>query len=161
MLQEDDYLQAWQLATVNRVDLNVIVDYAWPRFLQHSRKFVEAVGDDQAVCDLLSALRSDSVTAPGGLYASALPDPDTEPLNVRLVLQTAYSTCQIAFAFSVMPSCTAVDNPIFQLDEQNLLPAQKALLFSLEVRHQNIIWCRVRQHRRCFRLGRRWQLCAK
>lgn len=75
MLQDDDFREAWRLAAVNRVDLNVLVDYAWPRFLEHGSDFVAAVGDDQAVCDLLAALNDSSVTALGGLYASALPDP--------------------------------------------------------------------------------------
>jgi hypothetical protein len=57
------------------VDLNIIVDYAWPRFLAHVSEFVHALVDDQAVCDLLAALRPDSVAAPGGSYASALPRP--------------------------------------------------------------------------------------
>ncbi|KAK9915662.1 hypothetical protein WJX75_002381 [Coccomyxa subellipsoidea] len=74
-LLEDDYAAAWRLATVNRVDLNIIVDYAWPRFLAHVSEFVHALVDDQAVCDLLAALRPDSVAAPGGSYASALPRP--------------------------------------------------------------------------------------
>lgn len=73
--QGDDFGEAWRLATVNRVDLNVLVDYAWPRFLGRCSQFVAALGDDQAACDLLGALREESVAAPGGLYASALPDP--------------------------------------------------------------------------------------
>ena len=74
-MQADAFGEAWRLATVNRVDLNVLVDYAWPRFLEHGVQFVAAVGDDQAVCDLLAALKEGSVTAAGGLYAQALPDP--------------------------------------------------------------------------------------
>ncbi|CAK0773220.1 hypothetical protein CVIRNUC_004042 [Coccomyxa viridis] len=74
-LLADAFGEAWRLATVNRVDLNVLVDYAWPRFLEHGAQFVAAVGDDQAVCDLLAALKEGSVTAAGGLYAQALPDP--------------------------------------------------------------------------------------
>ena len=77
-LQENNYGEAWRLATLNRVDLNVLVDYAWPRFLEHGRYFVAAVGDDQAVCDLLAALKEGSVTAPGGRYARALPDPPAD-----------------------------------------------------------------------------------
>jgi hypothetical protein len=63
----------------------VIVDYAWPRFLCHGRDFIEAVADDQAVCDLLSALRSDSVCAPGGLYASAMPHPDAPMVSCGML----------------------------------------------------------------------------
>lgn len=67
------------MATTNRVDLNLLVDYAWPRFLGHAEAFVRAIGDDLALCDVLAALRPGSVAAPGGLYASALPGPpDTQ-----------------------------------------------------------------------------------
>ena len=86
-LQENDFGDAWRLATVNRVDLNVLVDYAWPRFLEHGRDFVAAVGDDQAVCDLLAALKDGSVTAPGGLYARALPDPPADQVHEPSGLQ--------------------------------------------------------------------------
>ncbi len=82
---------------MNRVDLNVMVDYAWPRFLDHAADFVRAVVDDQAVCDLLAALRPDSVAAPGGLYASALPRPG--PATVSPLYQQAvrviYPTCDL------------------------------------------------------------------
>ena len=65
------------------MDLNVLVDYAWPRFLEHGREFVAAVGDDQAVCDLLAALKEGSVTASGGRYARALPDPPADQVRER------------------------------------------------------------------------------
>lgn len=81
-LQEDDFAAAWRLATANRVDLNLLVDYAWPRFLGCAARFVAALGDDQAVCDLLAALREGSVAAPGGLYASVLPAPPPRAAEV-------------------------------------------------------------------------------
>ena len=83
-MQADAFGEAWRLATVNRVDLNVLVDYAWPRFLEHGAQFVAAVGDDQAVCDLLAALKEGSVTAAGGLYAQALPDPPAAQVRPHL-----------------------------------------------------------------------------
>ena len=95
IVQADAFGEAWRLATVNRVDLNVLVDYAWPRFLEHGSQFVAAVGDDQAICDLLAALKEGSVTAAGGLYARALPNPPAaqvchHPLSQRALMQ---STC--------------------------------------------------------------------
>ena len=42
-LARHDYARAWALATINRVDLNLIVDYSWPSFLVHARDFVVAV----------------------------------------------------------------------------------------------------------------------
>lgn len=57
-----------------RVDLNLIVDYAWPTALRHARELVNSLpGSDTDLCDLLAALREDSVIAPQeGLYADAL-----------------------------------------------------------------------------------------
>ncbi len=36
--------EAWDLATVNRLDLNVLADYRWPCFLGQADAFVEQVG---------------------------------------------------------------------------------------------------------------------
>ena len=41
-------MAAWRLATENRLDLNVLVDYAWPAFLADAPGFVRALDDDQA-----------------------------------------------------------------------------------------------------------------
>lgn len=35
--------EAWDLATVNRLDLNVLADYCWPRFLAQADAFVAQV----------------------------------------------------------------------------------------------------------------------
>lgn len=67
---------------MNRVDPNLLVDYAWPRFLGRAERFVRALNDDQAVCDLLAALGEGSVAAPGGLYASVLPAPPPQATEV-------------------------------------------------------------------------------
>ena len=92
-LQDNEFGEAWRLATTNRVDLNVLVDYAWPRFLQRCGDFISAVGDDQAICDLLAALKPGSVTAPGGLYASALPDPPAAEVSCALQMIAKQCTC--------------------------------------------------------------------
>ena len=55
------------------MDLNLLVDYGWPRFLQTAADFVRQVPDDQDLMDLLSAVRDDSVIAEGGLYAGLPP----------------------------------------------------------------------------------------
>lgn len=73
--QDEDYAEAWRLASVHRVDLNLVVDYDWPRFLCRVDSFVEQVPDDQDLVDLLSALREDSVVADGGLYSGLPPPP--------------------------------------------------------------------------------------
>jgi elongator complex protein 1 len=43
------------------VDLNLMVDYCWPRFLSRAEQFVAAVPDASELCDLLLALRPGSV----------------------------------------------------------------------------------------------------
>ena len=42
-LQRGEYGEAFELTSNNRVDLNVIVDYAWPAFLTHAGDFVKEV----------------------------------------------------------------------------------------------------------------------
>lgn len=42
-LNKEMYDEAWELSTVNRVDLNIIVDYNWPEFLQQTKAFVASV----------------------------------------------------------------------------------------------------------------------
>ncbi|PNH07535.1 Elongator complex protein 1 [Tetrabaena socialis] len=71
-LRRLDYGEAWRLATVHRVELNLLVDYGWPSFIQHVPQFVAAVPRPSDLCDLLFALRPGSVLAQGGAYADAL-----------------------------------------------------------------------------------------
>lgn len=42
-MQAHQYGDAFELTSNNRVDLNVIVDYAWPDFLKHADDFVKEV----------------------------------------------------------------------------------------------------------------------
>lgn len=37
------YSKAWRLATANRVDVNILVDYRWPAFLSQAPAFVQQV----------------------------------------------------------------------------------------------------------------------
>lgn len=53
-----------------RVDLNLLVDYAWPRFLSAAPSFVAAVPSASDLGDLLLALSPSSTLAAGGLYAN-------------------------------------------------------------------------------------------
>lgn len=43
LTQAHRYGEALELTSNNRVDLNVIVDYAWPHFLSHAADFVKEV----------------------------------------------------------------------------------------------------------------------
>lgn len=63
------------------MDLNVLVDYGWPSFLDNAAAVVEAVPHASVLGDLLAALREHSVTAAGGLYASM---PAYKPAQVCL-----------------------------------------------------------------------------
>lgn len=69
-LELQQYRRAWDLAVTNRVDLNLLVDYAWPRFLEHAEQFVASVQDPSDLCDLFFALQQSSVLAQGGMYES-------------------------------------------------------------------------------------------
>ncbi|GFR43050.1 hypothetical protein Agub_g4056, partial [Astrephomene gubernaculifera] len=42
-LRGRQYGEAWRLAAIHRVDLNLLVDYRWPAFLSHAAEFVCAV----------------------------------------------------------------------------------------------------------------------
>ncbi|DBA88250.1 hypothetical protein WJX77_011440 [Trebouxia sp. C0004] len=78
-LQVHEYGEAFELTSNNRVDLNVIVDYAWPQFLTHAEDFVGEVEYDQDIVDLLTSLKKESVTNEGGMYAAAMPPPPSQP----------------------------------------------------------------------------------
>jgi elongator complex protein 1 len=71
-LDQGDYASAWRLATVDRLDLNVLADFKWPRFLGQAVDFVKAVGSDVDIADFVAGLAPGSVTGAGGLYADAL-----------------------------------------------------------------------------------------
>jgi len=69
LLQARNYSIAWQLAAANRVDLNALVDFAYPAVLDDVEAFVAAAPSTSDLCDLLAALSPASVTRQGGLYA--------------------------------------------------------------------------------------------
>ncbi|GLI58497.1 hypothetical protein VaNZ11_000228 [Volvox africanus] len=71
-LRRRDFAEAFRLACVQRVDLNLLVDYGWPSFLTAAASFVAVVSRPSDLCDLLFALRPGSVLAEGGAYAGAL-----------------------------------------------------------------------------------------
>jgi IKI3 family len=79
------YAQAWELVRTNRMDLNILVDYAWPDFLSHTDEFVAAVPDSLEIADLLSSLQPNDVTATGGPYPSTK-SPASHPVNAKPML---------------------------------------------------------------------------
>ena len=42
-MQAHSYAEAWELATANRVDLNIMVDLGWPDFVERAGEFVHDV----------------------------------------------------------------------------------------------------------------------
>ncbi|GMH34369.1 hypothetical protein BSKO_02203 [Bryopsis sp. KO-2023] len=87
-LNEKQYQEAWELATTNRVDLNIIVDYNWPSFISGAGDFVASVTKEEDMCDMMMALKSSSVLDDDGLYSAAplptstvVPDIPTEKLE--------------------------------------------------------------------------------
>ena len=73
-LDGERFAAAAALAARHRVDLNLLVDYRWPRFLARAEAFVRDVRDPDVVAEIIECLREDDVTAPGGVYAH-LPKP--------------------------------------------------------------------------------------
>ena len=79
-LSRRDFAEAWRLAAVQRVDLNLLVDWGaggggggWQAFAASAAaEFVAAVPRPADLCDLLFALRPGSVLEEGGAYAGAL-----------------------------------------------------------------------------------------
>ena len=71
-LDQRRYAEAWRLAILNRVDLNLLVDYRWPSILPEMAAFARAVPRPVDLCDLLFALGPGSIIEPGGIYASIL-----------------------------------------------------------------------------------------
>ncbi|KAF6250794.1 IKI3 family-domain-containing protein [Scenedesmus sp. NREL 46B-D3] len=69
-LEQRLYAPAWQLAVTHRADLNLLVDYAWPRVVQDAAQFVAAVREPSDLCDLLFALQPGSVLQQGAVYGS-------------------------------------------------------------------------------------------
>jgi len=67
-LRAGRYADAFALAAKQRVDLNLIVDYGWPNFIDAAEAFVRDVDSADAVMELLEALGDDDVTASGGIY---------------------------------------------------------------------------------------------
>ena len=72
------------VAARHRVDLNVIVDRAWPRFLKHADAFVRDVDDPDVVAEILECLDGGDCTAPGAPYAR-LPTPAPEAEDAALL----------------------------------------------------------------------------
>ena len=80
-----DFSRAWSLATYQRLDLNIIIDFGWPTAVLPSSPsssssqglswmdlFVRQVPKASDLCDLLFSLRSENVLGEGGVYANAL-----------------------------------------------------------------------------------------
>ena len=68
-LTRGDYGGAYRAAAAHRVDLNVLVDFAWPRAVGEAAAIVEGLGSAAALGELLGALVPGSVCGPGGAYA--------------------------------------------------------------------------------------------
>lgn len=69
-LKELRFRHAWEVATRNRVDLNLLVDYRWPHFVDNVEEFVQQIADPDDLTELLFSLKSDSVMAEGALYST-------------------------------------------------------------------------------------------
>lgn len=93
-LDDQDYRRAWSLATINRLDLNVIADYKWPRIVETIQHFMTCVDSDTDVSGFLQALTPDSVVATNGLYNSCFISSESQqdPRKVEIICN-AIRTC--------------------------------------------------------------------
>ena len=57
LVQAGRFAEAWECATVNRMDLSLIAAHGWPRFLSSAAAFVAAVPKDQDLVDFLTSLQ--------------------------------------------------------------------------------------------------------
>ena len=67
-LRAGRYKDAYKLAAKQRVDLNLIVDYGWPNFIDAAEAFVKDVDSAEAIMELLESLEDKDITAPGNIY---------------------------------------------------------------------------------------------
>ena len=65
------YADAHALASRHRIDLNLLVDWAWPRFLEEADAFVADVDDPEALMELVESLDERDATGPEGIYEHA------------------------------------------------------------------------------------------
>lgn len=71
-LGRNEYKKALDLAISNRVDVNILVDYDWPQFVEEANTVVQQIDNDHELSEVLLALTESSVAAEGGLYHNAL-----------------------------------------------------------------------------------------
>lgn len=71
-LDERQFRKAWTLATVNRLDLNILSDYKWPQILDNMSSFMKSIQSDVDVAGFLQALSDTSLLGKDGLYSSVL-----------------------------------------------------------------------------------------
>ena len=89
-LDAGHYKKAWSLATVNRLDLNILADYKWPLFLDKVGSFMESIQSDTEVAGFLQALQPSNILAKEGLYSSVLEESDLRdiPGKIHTICET-------------------------------------------------------------------------
>ena len=68
-IDSNNFATAAKISARHRVDFNLIIDRAWPRFLSKAYEFVKDVDDPDVVAEVLECLDSGDVTAAGKPYA--------------------------------------------------------------------------------------------
>lgn len=129
-LQEGDYAAAWESAITSRVDLNCLVDFAWPAFLSAAGAFVAAVANDSDIADLIAALKPGSVVAADGLYAGMadiLPEVSGQPQAASGVADSP-ADGDASLENKVPRVCEALRDAMSKADAQRYF---KAILTSL------------------------------
>ena len=140
-LEKRDFALAWKLAKMNSVDLNVIVDYCWPRFLANARDFVTAVSSEdvcllsillcprivhsQGLCYLMIALTKGSFFGPGSPYWMYLPEGQDASLSTNQSPDKVSSACE------------ALRNAMIEINEKYYFKAI-ALSYARSVRYTTL-----------------------
>jgi len=71
-LDKNDYGKAWRLSSVNRLDLNILLDYRWPSLLENIEAFMQSIDSDVEVSGFLQSLSTHNVLGKSGIYSSVI-----------------------------------------------------------------------------------------
>lgn len=98
--QSGDYAAAWEAAIINRVDLNCLVDFAWPSFLSGMHTLgalllQPCMQPDGHVSSIVQAvIKCYGHSCPSALSAITVRDACTPPDSLRAAARTWWLACR-------------------------------------------------------------------
>ena len=119
-LDKNDFSSAWFLATINRLDLNILIDYKWPRSLSYAKNLLEAIGSDIDTADFLCGLKSENVCEGSGAYASILGDINLDGFESDNILSkhVSISMKSVKEEDKISAFCSAIRQSIADIDQR-------------------------------------------